>query len=171
MRACGFCKWLDNGKCAKGYPVKKFEKIDGYSRPKNCTKKQDSVKRKKESSDAWLNKQLDKRWSEAVRLQGYCSYCGKRRPEVVLHAHHIFSRRHFATRWDIDNGVCLCTGCHLYIAHKDIQEFADWVRGRYGDEYIDRLRQKARSMALFSKEDKRAMLERLERYLNGYKGN
>ena len=168
MRSCGYCKNLDteNGVCTKGYPIKKFEKLEGYSRPKNCTKKQDSAKKKRENSDKWLNKKLDEAWSKAVRLQGYCSYCGKRSPEVVLHAHHIFSRRHFSTRWDVENGVCLCTGCHLYIAHKDIQEFADWVLNRFGAECLERLRRKAHTPALFGKDDKRAILDDLEGIIN-----
>lgn len=165
MRACGYCKFLDSevGACKKGYPIKKFEKLEGYSRPKQCTKKQESQKLKKQNSDSWLNKQLDKAWSAAVRKKGYCALCLKRPPEVILHAHHIFSRRHFSTRWDIQNGICLCTHCHLYVAHKDIQEFADFVRGKYGEAKLDELRRLAHAEALFSVDDKKAILEELKK--------
>lgn len=159
MRKCDFCKWLKEGRCLKGYEIFPFDKISGYKRPKQCTKKQESIKKRKQSSDSWLNKQLDKLWSCAVRSRGCCEYCGKKPPEVILHAHHIYSRRHFSTRWDTNNGVCLCTGCHLYKAHKDIQEFADWVRKHFGDEKVDGLRKKAFTEALFSKEDKISMFE------------
>lgn len=165
MRACGYCKWLSDGTCKKGFQVEKFEKLDGYKRPKNCTKKQESVTKKKHNSDSWLNKQLDKLWSEVVRSKGACELCGRRPPEVVLQAHHIFSRRNYSTRWDIKNGVCLCTGDHIYKAHKDIQEFADWVQSKYGVDYIDDLRQKAHSTADFTKEEKVEMIEKLKNCL------
>lgn len=163
MRSCGFCKWLKNDTCQKGYPITPFEKIGGYKRPKQCNKKQDSATKKRQSSDSWLNKQLDKLWSQKVREKGYCEYCGKKPPEVVLHAHHIYSRRHYSTRWDVKNGLCICTGCHLYKAHKDVQEFADWVVTHFGLEYVEKLREKAHSFAAFSKEDKKAMIEELKK--------
>lgn len=164
MRSCGFCKWLKNGTCAKGYIITPFEKLSGYKRPKQCTKKQESVTLKKHSKDSWLNKQLDKLWSKKVRERGYCEYCLKRPPEVVLHAHHIFSRRHYSTRWLVENGICLCTGCHLYTAHKDIQEFSDWVRNHYGDDKINALRFQAfHGKFEFTKEEKEQMIEDLKR--------
>lgn len=166
MRSCGFCKYLNEGVCEKGYEIKKYEKLDGYARPKQCTKKQDSAKKKKESKDSYLNKKLDSLWGKAVKMQGYCSYCGKRPPEVVLHPHHIYSRRHFSTRWDIENGCCLCSGCHLFFAHKDVQEFADWLRNRKGAEELEKLRAKAFGVALFSKEDKKRMIDELENLIN-----
>lgn len=169
MRKCDYCKWLDNGTCKKGFQIEPFEKLSGYKRPKNCTKKQESVTKKKHASDSWLNKQLDKLWSEVVRSKGECELCGRRPPEVVLHAHHIFSRRHYSTRWDIRNGLALCNGCHLYKAHKDIQEFSDWVQSKYGVEYIDEIRQKAHSTADYTKEEKLEMIENLKKCLTNIK--
>lgn len=165
MRMCGFCKHLRDGVCDKGYEIIPLEKLNGFKRPKQCTKKQESVTKRKQASNSWLNKQLDKLWSQAVRQKGYCELCGRKPPEVVLHAHHIFSRRHFSTRWDVNNGLALCNGCHLYKAHKDIQEFADFVRWKYGAEYIDELRKKAHTTADFTKEDKLQMIEKLKKRL------
>ena len=168
MRTCGFCKFLDGDKCKKGFILEKFEKLDGFKRPKQCTKKQDSVKKIRESKDSFLNKKLDNLWSKAIRAQGYCEYCGRKEPEVTLHAHHIFSRRHFSTRWDVRNGVCLCTGCHLYKAHKDIQEFADWVREHIGDTMLDILRVKANSLSDYTKEQKLELIDTLKKTLDSY---
>lgn len=163
MRACGFCKWLADGVCKKGYIIKPFEKLKGYSRPKQCTKKQDSQAKRRQASDSYLNDMLDKLWSKKIRSRGYCEYCLKRPPEVVLHAHHIYSRRHYATRWDLDNGVCLCTGCHLYKAHKDIQEFSDWVVAHFGSTHIEILRNKANSLFFgYSKEEKLEMIKKMK---------
>ena len=165
MRTCGFCKWLKEGVCSKGYDIIPLEKIKGFKRPKQCTKKQESSLKKKRSGDAYLNKQLDILWSKVIRQKGYCEYCGKKPPEVVLHAHHIFSRRHFSTRWDVTNGVCLCNGCHLYKAHKDIQEFSDWVAEHFGPILIQEIRERAHQEADFSKDDKLKMIENLKEKL------
>lgn len=169
MRSCGYCKWLTDGICKKGYTIEPYEKIDGYKRPKQCTKKQESATKKKHNSDAYLNKQLDILWSKAVRSKGYCEYCGKKPPEVVLHAHHIYSRRHFSTRWNIKNGVCLCTGCHLYKAHKDIQEFSDWVRAHFGSTHIEMLKVEANNLFFgYSKDQKLQMIDKLKKDLDSY---
>lgn len=177
MRKCGFCKFLVEGTCKKGFQVEPFEKLDGYKRPKNCTKKQESATKKKQESatkkkqesDSWLNKQLDKLWSEAVRSKGYCELCGRKPPEVVLHAHHIYSRTHRSTRYDLDNSVCLCMGCHLYTAHKSVQEFSDWICEKLGSEKLDSLRKKAHTAVKYTKEEKLEMIENLKKML--YKQN
>lgn len=168
MRTCGFCKWLKEGFCSKGYDIIPLEKINGYKRPKQCNKKQESALKKKHNSDSWLNKQLDMLWSQVVRKNGYCEYCGKKGGkdgEVVLHAHHIFSRRYFSTRWDVRNGVCLCNGCHLYKAHKDIQEFSDWVVEHFGEEKIQAIRESSHKIVDFSKEEKKEIMENLKKML------
>ena len=166
MRLCGFCKHLQDGVCAKGYIIEPLEKLNGFKRPKQCTKKQESVTKRKQASDSWLNKQLDKLWSQAVRQKGYCELCGRKPPEVVLHAHHIFSRRHYSTRWDVNNGLSLCNGCHLYSAHRNIQEFADWVCDKIGREKLDDLRKKAHTVVKYTKEDKLKMINELNEIID-----
>jgi len=80
-----------------------------------------------------IDKRLDALWSEKIRSVGKCEYCNK---NSGLQAHHIIPRSHRNTRWDLKNGVCLCTRHHLYWAHKDAIEFAEWVKARMGeDEY------------------------------------
>jgi hypothetical protein len=62
-------------------------------------------------------KKLDKEclalWQEAVKLRAghKCEipYCRK---TENLNAHHVFSRSRQSVRYDIDNGLCLCSGCH-----------------------------------------------------------
>ena len=165
MRLCGKCLFLVDGTCKKKYQIEPCKKLNDYKRPTKCTKKKESVKKIRESKDNFLNKKLDELWGEIVRSKGYCELCGRKPPEVILHAHHIFSRRHFSTRWDIKNGVCLCHGCHIYKAHKDIQEFADWVQEHLGVEYVDEIRQKAHSTADFTKEEKREIIDKLKKHL------
>ena len=64
-------------------------------------------------------KKLDKMWADAVKKRaGYkCEYCQEEGREISaygvwLNACHIVGRRYRATRWDLNNGVCLCYSCH-----------------------------------------------------------
>ena len=58
------------------------------------------------------------------RAGGHCGYCEMFYSD--LHDHHIFSRRHFSVRWDLDNHIMLCPICHEY-AHNYPEEFLAWV--------------------------------------------
>jgi hypothetical protein len=95
-----------------------------------------------------IRKELDIAWSKAIRSRGVCEKCGK---QTDLQAHHIFSRRHNGTRWELGNGVCLCKRCHLFWAHKDTVDFARWIEGKIGKEKMDLLEYKAKSVNKFSK--------------------
>ncbi len=47
---------------------------------------------------------------------------------------HIVSRRHLSLRWDLDNNLTLCGGCHLFWHHEPIQAvkwFEETWPGRY----------------------------------------
>lgn len=77
-------------------------------------------------------KTCDDLWSEAVKLRAgrKCEYDGCRET-THLQSHHIFRRVPFwAIRHDMENGVCLCVGHHLFYpnaAHKDEYGFAKWI--------------------------------------------
>ena len=77
---------------------------------------------------------LDKKWSLIIRRPGKCEICGSLGP---LNAHHIFGSRYISTRWDLDNGICLCVGCH-HKAHERSLVFAEWIKNKRGYPwYID----------------------------------
>ena len=50
-------------------------------------------------------------------------------------------------RHDVDNGVCLCAGHHVFksdfSAHKTPTEFVEWIKVYRGLEWYERLRSKA----------------------------
>lgn len=50
---------------------------------------------------------------------------------------HIFSRRHKNLRWEEDNALTLCAGCHLWWHHEPVLA-VDWFKKNWGDRY-DRL--------------------------------
>lgn len=81
---------------------------------------------KKTKKSTQKNK-LDKLWSEKIRSYGRCEVCGEIR---FLNAHHIVGRRNLHLRWDLRNGVCLCSRCHTFgknSAHQNPVWFMDWL--------------------------------------------
>jgi len=63
---------------------------------------------------------LDALWRKAVYKQfnGRCAICGK----DDVQAHHIVGRRRRVLRWDVANGILLCTECHR-CAHENQPKF------------------------------------------------
>ena len=111
-------------------------------------------KRKKWATDlrnspGKVNKRKDKEWAKKIKERDNykCIKCGK---TTYLNSHHIYSRNNHAIRWDIDNGVTLCSGCHTmssrFSAHKTPLEFVLWIKEKRGDEWFNRLREKARAV-------------------------
>lgn len=104
-----------------------------------------TYKQLKKSKKTEINK-VDKLWADAVKkLAGNkCEYCGKTSP---LNSHHIFSRSKKSTRWNINNGICLCVGHHTFSssfsAHKTPAEFIEWIKEKRGEKWYAELRQKA----------------------------
>lgn len=96
-----------------------------------------------------IEKNLMDEWSKKVKeLAGYkCEYCGK---TIHLNSHHIFSRRNKATRYDVNNGICLDAGRHtlssVFSAHLTPVEFVEWVKEYRGIEWYEELRRKAKSI-------------------------
>ncbi len=93
-------------------------------------------------------KTVDKIWSEAVKEKAghKCEYCGAIK---YLNSHHIFSRSNHTTRWDIDNGICLCAKHHVlgnFSAHKAPLEFSEWIKEIRGEKWFNELLSKSRKM-------------------------
>lgn len=85
----------------------------------------------KKPSRKTLKRKLDKLVSEIVRKRGKCERClGKN----CLQAAHIFSRTYLNTRWDLDNVLCLCAGCHFF-AHKNPILFVEWLKNYMPTRY------------------------------------
>lgn len=52
------------------------------------------------------------------RRDGRCLRCGRKPPEVVLHWSHLISRGAPYLRWDLENSVAHCAGCHYHLTVK-----------------------------------------------------
>jgi len=80
------------------------------------------------SSESYpTKKDLDKLWSECIKARaGYKSeWSGKR---DRLNSHHIFKKTSYRLRWELQNGVCITSGEHKFLAHGNQEaEFLFWA--------------------------------------------
>jgi len=87
-----------------------------------------------------LKKKLDKAWSALVKQEAgnKCEVCGLAGDNCRLNSHHIVGRRNLRLRWELYNGVCLCSGCHTFrshSAHQNVVWFDEWLRENRGEDY------------------------------------
>jgi len=72
----------------------------------------------------------DRLWSLAVRddWANKCAVCGT---GSELNAHHLISRQHQTTRYDLRNGICLCARHHKWCGdmspHENAEGFRQWM--------------------------------------------
>jgi len=118
-----------------------------------------------------LEKKLDNKWAEAIKVRaGFrCEYCGKREN---LNSHHIFTRSRKATRWELNNGCCLCVGCHTFSskfsAHKTPIEFTHWLEKTKGVKWLETLQQMSNEVYRPSVEELEESLIYLQKYVKSF---
>ena len=85
-----------------------------------------------------LANKADKLWREIVlALHPYCEVCGK--PSNT--GHHYYYRGSYAhLRYNIDNGIGLCVGCHFCLHHQDPKMIEDKIREKRGKKWVDKMR-------------------------------
>jgi 5-methylcytosine-specific restriction endonuclease McrA len=110
-----------------------------------------NVKSAESGTKKKLIKELDKLWGEYVRKRdGSCIVCGSCNH---LQAHHIFSRRYFNTRFNIDNGVSLCFAHHHHLAHSLYEEFRDKMIEFIGIDKYESLKKESKEIVKYSSDD------------------
>ena len=100
-----------------------------------------------------------------IRAKNRCQRCGS--SSSSCNWHHIFSRRYIITRWDEDNLLLLCFGCHFNYAHSKIEEFRDFVISKMGEGKYMLLKQKALSVRPMKIVDLKMVRVILEQELKG----
>ena len=110
-----------------------------------------------------LIKKLDKLVSDIVRSRGVCARCRRGGESVVLQCSHIFSRRNFSVRFDLNNCLCLCLRCHLYWAHKNPIEFYEFVQEHLGKYNFAQLKQKAQQIHKYTLSELQELYETLKK--------
>ena len=87
------------------------------------------------------DKELLALWAKIIKNGGKCEYCGK---TSYLNAHHFYSRADRKLRYNINNGFCLCSGCHVlsskFSAHLTPADFVDWAVKYRGNKWLKNLR-------------------------------
>ena len=123
------------------------------------------MKKIKKPNKKTLTKNLDKVWAEAVKQKAnfQCEYCGKVTP---LNSHHFYSRSIRSVRWDVDNGFCLCVGCHIFSskfsAHKTPAEFVEWAIEKRGQEWYDIVKERKNTIKKFATFELEELLEEIK---------
>jgi len=120
----------------------------------------------KPESQAKLRKTLIKKLDTIVarkvkeRDNHTCVRCGSNTKQ--LNACHFYSRSIKSLRWDMDNIICLCVGCHFW-AHKNPSELTDWYRTLIGDSRFGRLMVKKSNRFKTSVMNLKLLLHELEK--------
>ena len=109
---------------------------------------------------------LDTAWSLLVKLRaGMKCEIENCKHKPTLNSHHIFSRKNRSTRWDVNNGICLCVGHHTMSSKKSAHGnpiwFTYWLEEYKGSDFIDDISFKANSIKKWSKFEKEELLEEL----------
>jgi 5-methylcytosine-specific restriction endonuclease McrA len=82
------------------------------------------IKKVKRPTRTQLIKKADKLFSLIVHKRGSCEKCGSRN---ALQTAHIISRINKNLRWNQDNVLLLCAGCHFW-AHQNPIMFSEFVK-------------------------------------------
>jgi len=86
-----------------------------------------------------LIRENDKLWSRIIKLlaKEKCEICGR---QNALNSHHWYKGKKSGgvrVRWNLNNGVCVCAGCH-FEAHQSGGSFCDKLLDKWGVEKYDK---------------------------------
>jgi hypothetical protein len=87
-----------------------------------------------------LRIQADSLWYKKC-LQEWCEVCENGRA-VQVH-HYFFKSQYGHLRYDLDNGISLCQGCHFCLHFKDPHIIEDKIREKRGEKWYLTLKKKA----------------------------
>lgn len=96
-------------------------------------RRRNHVRRDKTRSRAKMIRELDAVARQIVfERDGF--ECVRCRSVSHLQWAHVFSRRHLCLRWESDNAMTLCVGCHLFWHHEPALA-VDWYIKTFRDRY------------------------------------
>lgn len=126
------------------YPKpKKLTKLEKHKN-RMARKKATKQKNKEKTQTYWIDK-MDDIARDACRSRGRCENptCKFKSLNYVLQWAHIVSRSYHATRWDANNCLCLCAGCHKYFTDRPL-EWEEFIVGMIGASMLLEIKRKAR---------------------------
>ena len=124
-------------------------------------KRRTPLKKYSKSQDSVLMRKCDKIIAKIIKKRDNytCQRCFSKSKQ--LNTCHFYSRFMKGLRYEFDNLVCLCVGCHFYFHHNPI-EFVEFWEKRIGKEAMERLRVKKNTIA---RPDYKLMYFKLTAYL------
>jgi hypothetical protein len=110
------------------------------------------------------SRKADKLFSRYIRglYNWTCQRCGTQyEPNSQgLHCSHYWSRSHESTRFDPDNCLPLCFGCHQLWGHGDLKkQYENHLRNKLSDKGYANLERKAHT---YKKKDDKVIIEWLK---------
>lgn len=97
---------------------------------------------KRSSADSWFSKCVRERsdWT--------CERCGAKheKKSMGLHCAHFMTRGNWGTRFDPDNAMALCYGCHSYVDSRPYEK-AEFFESKLGEGLVQIVREKAKRPA------------------------
>lgn len=111
-----------------------------------------------------IKKKLDKVFSEYIRKRdsindiATCITCGYKEHWKNMDAGHFIPRQHMGTRWDERNVHAQCKRCNGFEGGQQYR-YGQFLRLKYGDQIIDELEYKGRSITKFSDRDGEALIK------------
>lgn len=126
-------------------------------------KKKTLFKFPKEKSRSQIIKEMDKVVSDYVRDRDEWKCCRCHTPHPPgsknIHCSHFWGRGKLGTRWDLDNLIALCMPCHFYHWEKQKNaDYKDYMIRRIGQEKMNLLEYKAKSVTHFSLNELKLLL-------------
>ena len=116
-----------------------------------------------------LEEKADNLWSKAVKIN-YNNKCAFSGSSENLNSHHINTRSRNATRWDIDNWICLTSNHHTFSqsfsAHKTPAKFMNWLIGIKWETFVENLEKKSRSYCKVTTEYIQEQIKILEEFIS-----
>ena len=123
------------------------------------------LKRKPKTDRKKLEAQLDKLFSQAVIARdGKCRISGS---DERLTVHHIRSRSHKITRWNLENGICLSWKVH-FLQKANPELFHDKIIECIGQKEYDRLKKLSNMTYKWSLSELERIKEQLLEVINQY---
>lgn len=92
---------------------------------------------KTDLADKWFSKYIRLRDGKCMRCGSIVQYNASGEPTSHQNSHYI-GRRKESTRFDLDNCITLCYGCHQYW-HENPKEYDKWMIDHKGQKVVDDL--------------------------------
>ena len=87
-----------------------------------------------------LAKIADKLWFELL-IKPKCEVCGSK--AIQVH-HYYFKGSYGHLRYDLNNGISLCQGCHFVLHHQDAKRIEERIIEKRGAKWFYQLQKKSR---------------------------